>query len=82
MFKKEVKRLVLIVFLEVTNDSKWRYSYFAQPKPFKKKVNFLSYFSSINKQLKQKSYHMPKINEMLLKSECFQYAASLGLNMG
>ena len=25
---------------------------------------------------------MPKINEMLFKLECFQYAASLDLNMG
>ena len=37
---------------------------------------------NINKQLKQKPCPMPKINEMLLKLEGFQYATSLDLNMG
>ena len=36
---------------------------------------------NLNKQLKRKSYPMPKINEMLLKLEGFQYAKSLYLNM-
>ena len=57
-------------------------SSFAQPKPKLNQVRFLSDFINLNKQLKQKPYHVPKINEMLLKLEVFQYAASIYLNMG
>ena len=55
---------------------------FAQPKPKPNWVSFLSDFSNLNKQLKQKPYPIPKINEMLLTLEGFQYAASLDFNMG
>ena len=37
---------------------------------------------NLNKQLKQKLCPVPKINDMLLKLEGFQYATSLDLNMG
>ena len=43
---------------------------------------FLSDFRNLNKQLKCKTYPMPKINEMLLKLEGYQYAMSPDLNMG
>ena len=33
MFKKEVEHLVLLEFLEKTNDSEWAAPYFGQPKP-------------------------------------------------
>ena len=33
MFKKEVKRLVLIGFLEIANNPEWISTSFAQPKP-------------------------------------------------
>ena len=49
------------------------------------KLNIIKYFFSefrnLNKQLKQKLYLKPKINEMLFKLESFQYATSLDLNM-
>ena len=45
-------------------------------------VGFLSYFWNLNRQLKYKPYPMPKIREMLLNLEDFQYAMSLDLNMG
>ena len=51
-FKKEVERLVLLGFLEVTNDSEWGAPYFAQPKHKSNQVRFLSNFINLNKQLK------------------------------
>ena len=42
----------------------------------------LSDFININKKLKRKPYPMPKINDMLLKLESFQYDTSLDLNTG
>ena len=82
MFKKEVERLVQLWVLEVANCSEWGAPSFAQPKPKSNQVRFLSDFININKQLKQKPYDIPKINDMLLKLKGFQYAKSLDLNMG
>ena len=82
IFKKEVERLFLLVFLEVENDSEWGALSFAQPKLKSNQVSSLSDFRNLNKQLKRKPYPMPKNNEMLLKLEGFQYAMSLDLNMG
>ena len=82
IFKKEVERLVLLGVFGVANDSEWGATYFAQPKPKSNQVRFLSDFRNLNKQLNQKPYPMPKINEMLLKLQGFQYATSLDLNMG
>ena len=78
--KKEVERLVPLGFLEVANDWEWVAPSFAQPKPRSNRVRFLSGFSNINKQLKQKPHE--KINENLLQLEGFQYATSLDLNIG
>ena len=82
MFKKEVEHLVILGFPEVANDSEWGSPSFAQHKPKTNQVRFLSDFRNLNKKLKQKPYPMPKINEMLLELEVFQYATSLDLNMG
>ena len=81
IFKKEVERLVLLGFLKIANDSEQGSPSFSQPKPKTNQLRFLSYFISLNKQLKCKPYPMPNINEMLLKLEGFQYVASLDLNM-
>ena len=64
MFKKEFKRLVLLVILEVSNDSEWGDPTFSQPKTKSNQVRFLSGFRNLNKQLKNKPYPMPIINEM------------------
>ena len=45
-------------------------------------IAFISDFGNLNNQLKRKPYPMPKINEMLLKLEDFQYAGSIDINMG
>ena len=82
MFKNEVERLVLLGVLKVENDSEWGSPSFAEPKPKSNIVSLISDFSNTNIQLKQTPYPIPKINEILLKLEGFQYAMSLGLNMG
>ena len=66
----------------VENDSEWGAPYFNKPKPKSNQVHFLSDFMNLNKKLKRKPYPMPKINDILLKLEGFQYATSLDLNMG
>ena len=82
LFKKEVERLFLLGVIEQANNLEWGAPYFAQPKPKSNQVSFISNFINIDKQLKCKTYPMPKINEILLKLEGFQYATSLDLSMG
>ena len=64
--KKKVERLVLLGVPGIENDSEWWAPPFVQPKP-KNIVRFQSYFRNLNKQLKCKTYPIPKINERLLK---------------
>ena len=79
---KYIKRLVLLGVLGVANYSEWGDPFFSQHKPKSNQVHFLSDLRNLNKQLKHKTYPMPKINEILLKLEVFQYAKSLDLNTG
>ena len=66
MFKTYFERLVLLGVIEIENDPECGSPSFAQPRP-KKRVNFLSEFINLNKQLKLKQYTMQNINEILLK---------------
>ena len=50
MFQKEVKCLVLLVFLDGSNESKWGAPYFEKPKPKTNLVLFKSDFRKFNKQ--------------------------------
>jgi hypothetical protein len=45
-------------------------------------VQFISDFHELNKRIKQKPYPIPRIQDLLLKLEGFQYATTLDLNMG
>ena len=65
--------------LEEGNDSEWGAPSFAQPKEKMNQVRFLSDFQNLNRQLKGKPHPIPKISEMLLNFEGFQYATSLDL---
>ena len=80
-FKKEVEFLVLLEVIQLENDSEWGYPPFAQPKSKSYRVHFIRNFRNLNRQLKQKPYPMPKINEILLKWEGFHYYMSFDLNM-
>ena len=67
MFKKEVKGLVLLGFLESSNDSEWGAPYFPQPEPKVNRVRFISNFRNLNTKLKRKPLPITKIHYMLLK---------------
>ena len=73
MFRKSVKRLVSLGVLEEANEPKWGATLFAQPKTKTNRVRFLSDFRNLNRQIKNKPYPTPKINEMILNIESFQY---------
>ena len=45
-------------------------------------VWFISDFRELNKRIKCKPFPLPRIQDLLLKLEGFQYATSLDLNMG
>ena len=81
VFRAEVKRLCEIGVLSRMNDSEWGAPTFIQPKK-NGTVRFLSDFRELNKRIVRKPFPIPKIQDMLLKIEGFQYATSLDLNMG
>jgi hypothetical protein len=45
-------------------------------------ICFISDFCELNKRIKHKPYPIPKIQDLLMKLEGFQYATSLVLSMG
>ena len=81
MFKKEVEHLVLAGVLKKSNLSEQGAQAFAQLKPKTNQVFILSDFRNLNKEFNDNLYPMPKINEMILKLEGFEYATTLDFNM-
>ena len=77
----EIERLVKAGVLKKVNHSEWGAPMFISPKK-DRTVRFISDFRELNKRIKRKPYPLPKIQNMLLKLEGFQYATSLDLNMG
>ena len=65
----------------MVNRSEWAAPTFIIPKK-DGSVRFISDFRELNKRIKRKPYPIPKIQDLLLKLEGFQYATSLDLNMG
>ncbi len=63
------------------NRSEWAAPTFIIPKK-DGSVRFISDFRELNKRIKRKPYPIPKIQDLLLKLEGFQFATSLDLNMG
>ena len=61
--------------------SQWGAPCFAIPKK-DGTIRFISDFRELNKRVKRTPFPLPKIQDMLLKMEGFQYATSLDLNMG
>ncbi len=79
--KQEVERLCKAGVLKKVNRSEWAAPTFIIPKK-DGTVRFISDFRELNKRIKRKPYPIPKIQDLLLKLEGFQYATSLDLNMG
>ena len=79
--KMEVERLCEIGVLKKVNRSEWAAPTFIVPKK-DGSVRFISDFRELNKRIRRRPYPIPKIQDMLLKLEGFQFATSLDLNMG
>ena len=77
----EVDRLVKAGILRKVNRSEWAAPTFIIPKK-DKTVRFITDFRELNKRILRKPYPIPKIQDLLLKLEGFQYGTSLDLNMG
>ncbi len=77
----EVERLVKAGVLKKVNRSEWAAPSFIIPKK-DKTVRFITDFRELNKRIKRKPFPIPKIQDLMLKLEGFQYATSLDLNMG
>ena len=79
--KNELKRLESVGVLKKVNRSEWASPSFIIPKK-DKTVRFINNLIEVNKRIVRKPYPLPKISEMLLKMEGFQWATALDLNMG
>jgi hypothetical protein len=67
--------------LKAVNHSQWAAPTFIVPKS-DKTVHFISDFRELKKRIKRKPFPLPKIQDLMLKLEGFQFATSLDLNMG
>ena len=79
--RMEVDRLINLGVLKKVNRSEWAAPTFIIPKK-DGTVRFISDFRQLNTRIKRKPFPIPKIQDLLLKLEGFQYATSLDLNMG
>ena len=77
----EVEWLCQIGVLKKVNCSKWAAPIFIIPQK-DGTVRFINDFQELNKRIKQKTYPILKIQDLLLKLEGFKYGTSLDLNMG
>jgi hypothetical protein len=79
--KIELECLVKLGILKCINQSEWAEPTFIIPKK-DGSDHFISDFHELNKRIKHKPYPIPKIQDLLMKLEGFQYSTSLDLNMG
>ena len=86
-FKREVEHLCELGILRRINRSEWAFPTFIVPKKLKPgetipRARFVTDFRKLNERLKRRPFPLPKIQDMLLRLEGFQYATSLDLNHG
>ena len=67
--------------MKKVNHSQWGAPNFVIPKK-DETIRFITDFRELNKRIKRKPYPIPKIQDLLMKLEGFQWATSLDLNMG
>ena len=79
--RMEVERLCKENVLKKVNRSEWAAPTFIIPKK-DGTVRFISDFRELNKRIRRKPFPIPRIQDLLLKLEGFQYGTSLDLNMG
>ena len=80
--KSEIKRLEKYKVLRKINDSEWGMPSFTIVKKDGVTLRSIADLRELNKRIKRKPFPLPKIQELLLKLENFQYGTSLDLNMG
>ena len=80
--KAEIERLVKYKVLKKINDSEWGMPSFTILKKDGVTLRSIADFRELNKRIKRKPFPLPKIQELLLKLENFQFGTSLDLNMG
>ena len=68
--------------LRKINRSEWGMPAFTVLKKDGITIRFIADLRELNKRIKQKPFPIPKIQELLLKLEKFQYGTALGLKMG
>ena len=78
---KRVNRLIKIGVLKKVNNYQWAAPNFMIPK-INGTVRFISDFRELNNKIKRKPFPIPKVEDLLLKLECFRYATSLDLTLG
>ena len=79
--KIEIQRLCKLGVLKKVNHSQWAAPNFVIPKK-DETIRFISDFRELNKRIQRQPFPIPKIQDLLLKLEGFQWATSLDLNMG
>ena len=79
--KMEIEWLCKVGVLRKVNRSERAAPSFIVPKK-DGTVRFITDFRELNLRIRHKPYPIPKIQDLLLKLEGFQYATSLDLNMG
>ena len=80
--KDECNRLCKFKVLRKIHDSEWGMPAFIIPKKDGITVRSIADLRELNKRIKRKPFPIPKIQDLLLKLENFQYGTSLDLNMG
>ena len=80
--KAEIKRLESYGALRKTNHSEWGMPAFTIMKKDGITLRSIANLRELNKRIKRKPFPLPKIQELLLKLEDFQFRTSLDLNMG
>ena len=76
-----VDRLHKDGILKIVNRAEWEEPTFIIPKR-DNTIKFILDFRELTQHIQGKPYLIPKIQDLLLKLEGFQYATSLDLNMG
>ena len=80
--KQECERMVKYKVLRKIHDSEWGMPAFIIPKKDGITIRSIADLRELNKRIKRKPFPIPKIQDLLLKLEHFQYGTSLDLNMG
>ena len=75
----ETERLIRARVLKKVSRSEWVAPNFMIPK-IDETIRFITAFRELNQRIKTKPYHIPRIQDLLMKLEGFQWAPNLDLD--